>query len=203
MITIYNFPRGARGLRVAWLCEEMGLPYKVEPVTYPVSDAYRAKTSLGAVPFLEDGKVAMNESAAMMIYLAEKYGPTPLLPPKEDPRYARVIQMTVFSEATFGAGMNTLMMAHFGAPETDKKNWSVRMQEDASAAALRFAEEILGDNAYLAGDDLTIADMTLVTGFGMWKGVLGKDIPPKFLAYRERATARPAYQRAMTANGNK
>lgn len=203
MITITNFPRGARGLRVAWLCEEMGLPYKVEPVTFPVSDAYRAKNPLGSVPFLEDGAVAINESAAMMIYIAEKYGPTPFLPEKSDPRYARVIQMTVFAEATFGAGMNALMAAHFGAPEADKKNWSVRVQEEASANALRFAETILGGNDYLAGSELTIADMTFVTGLGVWKGALGKDIPEKFLAYRERSTARPAYARALAANGSK
>ena len=31
MITIYNAP-GSRSLRVIWMCEEMGLPYKVFPV---------------------------------------------------------------------------------------------------------------------------------------------------------------------------
>ncbi|WP_232537524.1 hypothetical protein [Cystobacter fuscus] len=45
MIKIYNFPRGARGLRVMWLCEEMGLPYQVEKVSFPTSDAYRALKS--------------------------------------------------------------------------------------------------------------------------------------------------------------
>jgi hypothetical protein len=25
VINVYDFPHGARGLRVAWLCEEMGL----------------------------------------------------------------------------------------------------------------------------------------------------------------------------------
>ena len=27
MIRIHNFPRGARGVRVFWVCEEMGVPY--------------------------------------------------------------------------------------------------------------------------------------------------------------------------------
>jgi glutathione S-transferase len=31
MLTIHNFAHGARGLRVMWLCEEMGLDYSVKP----------------------------------------------------------------------------------------------------------------------------------------------------------------------------
>ena len=94
MIKIYNFPRG-RGARVIWLCEEMGLPYRIVPVSFPPSDEYRALNPLGQVPFLEDeGGVAINESVAMLFYIAEKYGPSPLLPPKSDPAFARVLQMT-------------------------------------------------------------------------------------------------------------
>ena len=54
MITIHNFPRGARGVRVFWTCEEMGLPYARAVVTYPPSPEYLALNPLGSVPFLED-----------------------------------------------------------------------------------------------------------------------------------------------------
>ncbi len=79
MITVYNFARGARGLRVIWQCEEMGLAYRVETVTYPTPASYRALNPLGSVPYLEDddGGVGMSESVAMMLYLADRYGPTP------------------------------------------------------------------------------------------------------------------------------
>jgi glutathione S-transferase len=81
MMKIHNFARGARGLRVMWLCEEMGLPYSVQNHSFPVSDDYRALNPLGTVPFLEDdGGVAINESVAIMFYVAQRYGPTPLLP---------------------------------------------------------------------------------------------------------------------------
>jgi hypothetical protein len=39
MIRIHNFARGARGMRVFWQCEEMGLPYQVETVSFPPSEA--------------------------------------------------------------------------------------------------------------------------------------------------------------------
>ncbi|WP_437661754.1 glutathione S-transferase family protein [Sorangium sp. So ce1182] len=197
MIKIYNFLRGARGLRAMWQCEEMGLPYEVEAVSYPPSEAYRALNPLGSVPFLEDeGGVAINESVAMMLYLAQKYGPTPLLPGKDDPALARVLQMTVFGEATIGAGLNPLMAAHFGAPEADKRNWSVRWQEARAEESARFVADMLGDGPFIAGAELTLADICLSTAFGMWRGALGKTLPDRLAAYHERVAARPAYQRA-------
>jgi glutathione S-transferase len=199
MIRVYNFARGARGLRVMWQCEEMGLPYQVETVAFPTNAAYRALNPLGSVPFLEDeGGVAINESVAMMLYLAQKYGPTPLLPEKDDPTLARVLQMTVFSEATLGGSMNALMAAHFGAPEADKRNWSARMTDARVEEAVGYVADMLGANPYLAGSSFTLADIALDTAFGMWVGALGKALPDKLAAYRARLQERPAYQRALS-----
>ena len=198
MIRVHSFARGARGLRVFWLCEEMGLPYQVETVPYPQNEAYLALNPLGTVPFLEDeGGVAINESVAIMLYLAQKYGPTPLLPDKGDPTLARVLQMAVFGEATIGAGINPLLAAHFGAPEADKRNWSVLAQETRVAQALRYVADLLGADPYLAGANFTLADISVSCALGIWRGALGQALPDKLVAYRERLAARPAYQRAL------
>ena len=200
MIKIYNFPRGARGQRLFWQCEEMGLAYQAMTVTYPPSEAYKALNPLGTVPFLEDeGGVAINESIAIMFYLAQKYGPTPLLPGKDDPAHARVLQMMVFSEATLGALLNTLLSAHFAAPEADKRNWTVRGQEARVEQAIGYVADILGDNPFLAGAHFTLADIAMSATLGLWKGALGKSLPAKLLAYRERLATRPAYERALKA----
>ncbi|WP_437964146.1 glutathione S-transferase family protein [Sorangium sp. So ce260] len=199
MIKVYNFARGARGLRVMWQCEEMGLPYQVEMVSFPPSEAYRALNPLGNVPFLEDeGGAALHESVAMMLYVAQKYGPTPLLPGKDDPALARVLQMTVFGEATIGAAVNALLTAHFGAPEADKRNWSVRAQEASVEKALRFTADMLGDRPFLAGEGLTLADISVSTAIGIYRGALGKALPDELVAYQERLAARPEYQRARS-----
>ena len=118
MIRIYNFTSGVRGLRVAWQCEEMGLAYEATAFAYPPPADYLAKYPPGSVPFLEDeGGVAMGESVAMMIYLAQRYGPTPLLP--ADPaQMGRVLQLMVASEAAMGGLMNPLMGTKFAAPTT-------------------------------------------------------------------------------------
>jgi glutathione S-transferase len=201
MIRIHNFARGGRGLRVIWQCEEMGLPYRLEIVSFPTSAAYRALNPLGTVPFLEDaGGVAINESVAMMLYLAQRYGPTPLLPADDDQSLARVLQMTVFGEATIAAGLNPLLAAHFVAPEADKRNWSVRGQEGRMKQAVGYVAEMLGSNPFLAGDELTLADISVSTALGIWRGALGGALPDKLVAYQERMSARPAYGRAELAN---
>ncbi|MBL8549319.1 MAG: glutathione S-transferase family protein [Hyphomonadaceae bacterium] len=196
MIRITNFARGARGLRLAWQCEEMGLAYETAFVGYPPPAEYLAKNPLGNVPFLEDeGGVAINESAAIMLFLANRYGPTPLLP-RAPALNARVTQLTVYAEATFGAGANTLMVAHFGAPDAEKKNWSVRMQEEAAERSLAYLVNVLGGGAFLVGDDLTLADIAIATGLGMYKGALGKELPQQLVDWRAKLAERPAYQRA-------
>jgi glutathione S-transferase len=196
MITIYNFPRGGRGVRLFWQCEEMGLPYETKAVTFPPSAEYRALNALGSVPFLQDGDVAINESVAIMLYLAGKYGPTPLMPAPGDPAYARVLQMLVFSEASLGASVNTLLAAKFGAPEADKTNWSVRVTEQRVEQFLDFVSDLLGEQPYLAGSAFTLADIAVSTGMGVYRGALGKTIPPRLSTYQDRLQARPAYERA-------
>ena len=200
MITIHNFPRGARGVRVAWVCEEMGVAYSRAVVNYPPSAEYLALNPLGNVPFLQDeGGVGIGESVAMMLYVAERYGPTPLLPAKNDPAFAKVLQLTVFGETTLGAYMNPLMMAKFAAPDADKVSWLSRTLEERVGAAVDFVGTALGAGPYLAGDTFTLADISVSTALDMWKGALGKPIPVAFAAWRERVQARPAYQRAQKA----
>src|SRR5215831_1972989 len=183
MLKIYNFPRG-RGVRVIWLCEEMGLPYKVEPVSFPPSDAYRKINPLGQVPFLEDeGGVAFNESIAMLIYIAEKYGPTPLLPPKTDPRFARVLQMAVFGEATLGASCNTLLVDFFVVPEKDKRGPLTGVIAERVGQQVAYVDTVLGSGTYLAGNDFTVADISVAYSLGLWSGLLGKPLGEKLDAY--------------------
>lgn len=195
-IKIWNFPRGARGVRLFWQCEEMGLPYEAVPVSFPANEAYRALNPLGNVPFLEDGDVKINESVAIMLYLAERYGPTPLLPKNDPVLLARVLQLTVFSEASLGAFVNTLLLAKFVAPEADKQNWSTRAQGGRIDQYVDFIVKGLGDRDYLAGPGLTLADIAISTSLGIWAGGLGNTLPEPLAAYQARLQALPTYQRA-------
>ena len=197
MMTIHNFSRGARGLRAMWLCEEMGLSYAVRNYSFPPPSDYRALNPLGTVPFLEDdGGVAMNESVAIMLYIAQRHGPTPLLPSADAALMAKCLQLTLFGETEVGMNLNALLAAHFMAGEADKRNWSVIGLEQRVRRAIHYTATLIGGRSYLVGDDLTLADISVSCGLGMWQGALGGQLPDALTAYQERLRARPAYQRA-------
>lgn len=196
MIKIHNFARGARGVRVAWLCEEMGLEYQVHAHGYPTPPEYREKHPLGRVPFLEDGGVGMSESAAMLLYLATRHGPTDLLPGKDDPALAAVLEYTVMAESNLGAEINVLLAEAFGAPAEHKGNWSANGVRARVAEVVGYVGARLGDGPWLAGDRFTIADIAMVTTLGMWRGALGGALPKSLSGLMDRAQARPGYQAA-------
>lgn len=199
MITIYNFWRGIRGVRVAWQCEEMELAYQAVGFDFPAPAEHRAKYPPGSLPFLEDeGGVAIGESVAQMLYLAGRYGPTPLLP--TDPAaMARVLQITVASEASLGGLMNPMMGTKFAAPDDQKSNWTDGFCAARVTDALAYVDSLLRGRDYFVGDGLTLADIAISTALGVWQGALGKDIPAGLAEHRARMRGRPAYQKAAAA----
>lgn len=70
-VKIYGDMR-IRAFRVAWMCEELGLPWELEQAM-PWSEKMYSVNPLGKVPVLEDGDVHVYESAAILNYLAERY----------------------------------------------------------------------------------------------------------------------------------
>lgn len=199
MITIYNFRHGIRGVRVAWQCEEMGLTYQPVGFDFPAPAELRAKYPPGSLPFLEDeGGVAIGESVAQMLYLVERYGRTPLLP--ADPvAMARVLQITIASEATLGGLMNPMMGTKFAAPDDQKSNWTDRFCAARVTDGLAYADSLLGGRDYFVGNRLTLADIAISTSLGVWRGALGKDIPAGLAEHWARMQERPAYQKAARA----
>jgi glutathione S-transferase len=201
VINVYDFPHGARGLRVAWLCEEMGLAHTFVPVDFPPDSNYRELNPFGTVPFLQDGNVAMSESIAMMFYIAQKYGPTDVLPPVDDERFAKVLQFTLLGEASLSSLMTPLLAVRFGAPGDQKRNWSAVGIESRLKGTIDRLGDDLGDREFLVGPSLTLADISVATAFRIWGRGVGQDLPTTLQAYCERLQERPACKRAMAAHG--
>jgi glutathione S-transferase len=199
MLTVHNFARGVRGLRVMWLCEEMGLGYRVENHAFPTPQSLRALNPLGTVPVLEDGGgVALNESIAIMLYLVQVHGPTPLLPTSDAAKLARCLQLTLFGETELGMTLNPLLAARFLAGEADKRNWSVVGLEQRAARAVEYAQSQLKDRAFFVGDCLTLADISVSCGLALWQSGLNGRLPTELGHYQDRIGAREAYQRAKS-----
>jgi glutathione S-transferase len=201
VIKIYDFPHGARGLRAAWLCEEMGLAHAFVPVSFPPDQSYRALNPFGTVPFLQDGDVSMSESVAMMLYIVQKYGPTDALPMADDARFAKVLQFTLLGEVSLASPMTPLLAARFGAPADQKRNWSAVGIESRLKSTIDRIGDALGDREFLAGDGLTLADISVATALRIWARGVGHDLPATLQAYCERLQQRPACQRALVAHG--
>src|SRR3954447_23109303 len=100
MITVYG---EGRGFRVAWLLEEMGLPYRLRDVDLLAGvendPEFLAINPAGFIPAIQDGDVTMVESIAIMEYLLARYGPAPLAPDAHDPTFPAYQQFLHLGEA--------------------------------------------------------------------------------------------------------
>ena len=143
----------------------------------------------------------MAESVAMMLYVAQTYGPTDALPMADDARFAKVLQFTLLGEASLSSPMTPLLAARFGAPADQKRNWSAVGIESRLKSTIDRIGEALGDRGFLVGNCLTLADISVVTALRIWARGVGQDLPAILQAYCERLQQRPACQRALATHG--
>src|SRR6187399_90413 len=87
-------PDGGKGLardtRVRWALEEVGEPYDVRPVSFSAmkEPAHLALHPFGQIPTYEEGDLALFESGAIVLHIAERHAG---LLPKEANARARAI----------------------------------------------------------------------------------------------------------------
>ena len=203
MIKIHH-SKQSRSTRVVWLCEELGIDYRVEPIEM-FSDAmkapeYLAIHPLGKVPAIEDGDFVLWETSAIFQYLDAKYGGGRLLPPRDTERGALAVQWMEFGENPLTVIMGEIA-AHSG-PMRDE--WRIPALVDrgreVAPSLVDVIERALGEGDWILGDTFTAADIMLAYGL-MIAGYLGyvTDETPRVKAYSERAMARPGFQKALEA----
>ena len=112
MLKIFHSP-GTRGFRVIWVCEELSVPYEIEPVNfaaeYRATPEWRAMNPVGKVPVMTDGDMTMFESCAMMQYVLDRYADGRLQPSKDDATYAHYLQWCWFAESTFARPLGEIV----------------------------------------------------------------------------------------------
>src|SRR3954464_13421218 len=123
MITVYG---EGRGFRVAWLLEEMGLPYRVRRVDLLAGGGNNPEflpiNPAGFIPSIQDGDVTMVESIAIMEYLMSRYGPTPLAPAPHDAAFPAYQQFLHLGEAGLAASIYLVNVSRDLAPEAQRHN---------------------------------------------------------------------------------
>lgn len=190
----------SRGLRATWAAEEAGVDIDLKVLPFPpryLAPDYLAINPLGTVPLLVDGTSRMTESCAIAHYLASKDGPGDLVIAPGEPDYAEYCDFTYHADATITFPQTVYM--RFCLFEKDKG-----LQEAGHAYAKWYwkrlvkVEQRLEGREFLCGDRFTVADICVGYALILSASVgLDEGVPDSLKAYRERLTARPAYQRAF------
>ncbi|WP_454718232.1 glutathione S-transferase family protein [Caulobacter segnis] len=198
MITLYG---EGRGFRVAWLLEEMGLPYRLRPVDMLAGvendTEFMAINPAGFIPAIRDGDVTMVESIAIMEYLMARHGPTPLAPGPLDPAFPGYQQFLHLGEAGLAMPMFMRVVSQILAPDDEKDNWGARKGVTMFEGRLRLVNRQLERAPYMAGEVFTAADISVTYALQFAKRAGGYALSEAQQAYVARTTARAAYRRAM------
>jgi glutathione S-transferase len=203
-ITITAFersPDGGKGLardtRVRWALEEAGLPYQVRLVSFRAMKeaAHLALNPFGQIPTYEEGELALFETGAIVLHIAERH---PGLFPADANARARAI--TWMFAALNTVELPILELVTVKLMEGDKPWKAERMPlvEDRVRARLNQLSARLGDAEWLdggfsAGDLLMVSVLLRLRPSGLLNEF------PGLAAYVARGEARPAYQRAFAA----
>lgn len=187
----------ARDMRVRWAFEEVGQPYDVRLVSFEEmkAPAHLALHPFGQIPTYEDGGLALFESGAIVLRIAE--GRPGLLPADETGR-ARAIMWMFAALSTIEPPILDHEMA--GYTEEGESWYAARLPilEGRITNRLERLSRVLDEAEWLEGE-FTAGDLMMVTVLRRLEGSAMLAEHPNLLAYIARGKARPAYQRAFAA----
>ena len=203
-VTITAFersPDGGRGLardtRVRWALEEVGQPYEVRLVSFQAmkEPAHLALHPFGQIPTYEDGDLALFETGAIVLHIAEHHAG--LLPDDANAR-SRAVTWIFAALNTVEPPILDLLVARFF--EADRP-WSTerrplvvdRIRNRLGQLSARLGNADWLDGAFNAGDLMMVSVLRWLKR----PGIL--DEYPNLAAYVARGEARPAYKRAFDA----
>ncbi|MEA2747167.1 MAG: glutathione S-transferase [Myxococcales bacterium] len=204
MITLYGFGRifpggvgETKDLRAQWALEETGLPYRVHALDHTAGeldgDAFSRISPFHQAPVIDDDGFVVAESAAVVLYLAEKAGK--LIPGDVQGR-TRVVQWCFAATSTVEPTLTFLDFIEI----FDSAKAAPKLKEDVRKIARRWLGDVerrLADRAWIACDDFTVADLMMA---GVLRNIRKTDLMdpfPRMKAYYERCQARPAWQRTL------
>ncbi|PJG51521.1 glutathione S-transferase [Bradyrhizobium forestalis] len=187
----------ARDMRVRWALEEVGQPYDVRLVSFEAmkQPAHRALHPFGQIPTYEDGDLALFESGAIVLHLAERHDG---LLPKDSNGRARAIAWMFAALSTMEPPIVELTMAML--VERDKSWYAERLPLLQDRVRIRLGElsRRLGKADWLAGA-FSAGDLMMVTVLRRLNTSGLLDEYPDIAAYVARGEARPAFRRAFDA----
>ena len=217
MLVLHHLEQ-SRSQRIAWLLEELGLPYEIkryrrDPKTFLAPPELSAVHPLGKAPVLVDDGVVLIESGAIIEYVIGRYGAdSGLRPDAASPEHQAYLTFLHFAEGSMMPPL--LLRLIFGRIATGAPAL-IRPIARAIAApvekgfiapniarTLDFLEAELGKRPWFAGEALTGADIQMSFPVEVAQQRGGLDASrPKLMDWLGRIRARPAYRTAFAKIG--
>lgn len=205
MITLYTWTT-PNGRKPIILLEELNIPYRIEAVNLQQNEQFKpeflAISPNNKIPAIVDedaegGSLALFESAAILIYLAEKH--QQFLAPSGPARYKALEWL---SWQIGGLGPMLGQLGFFERAE-EKSEQALKRFREEGGRLLTVMEKQLAGSPYLAGEDYTIADIAAYpwvrAAEERLKGALGAQLEasPALQRWLTLVGKRPAVQRGM------
>jgi glutathione S-transferase len=202
-VTVYGIP-GSPYLRAVLLgLEEKHAAYRLVRVTPPETKqpAHLARHPFGRIPAMEHGDFPLYETQAMLRYIDAVF-PGIALTPAEPRAAARMNQMAgivdwyFFRDVGITIVFNRIVAPTFGMPTNEEV---VKAAIPKAETCVRVIDGLIGNNDFVAGEQLSIADLMLAPQLDMFGGTPeGAEILapyPRLNAYLARMRARDSMRR--------
>jgi glutathione S-transferase len=183
---LYYNPK-SRAVISKWMLDECGAQYDVVPIDFEKRE-HKTREFLqinpaGKLPALVDGATKVFETAAICLYIGDKFAEANLAPKIGAPERGRYLSLMVYSTSQLEPALGDTML---GGQTSPQRGWS-----DFDTVR-NVIEGELGDGPYLFSDWFTAADVMIGSMF-IWRRMLGgQPDRPKLEAYVDRLLARPA-----------
>ena len=187
----------ARDMAVRWAFEEVGQPYDVRLVSFRAmkEPAHLALQPFGQIPTYEDRDLALFETGAIILHIAERN--EGLLPRDANAR-ARAIAWMFAAKSTVEP---VIVEAEVARLLEGDKSWTperLPMIEDRIRGRLSDLSKHLGDAGWLDGE-FSAGDLLMVNVLRRPAGAAIAAEFPNLTDYVARGEARPAFKRAFDA----
>lgn len=196
MLDVYAFAT-PNSIKVPIALEELGLDYTLHGVNIRIgaqkAPDFIALNPNAKVPVLVDGNLVLTESAAILVYLAEKTGR--LLPAAGEGR-ARVFEQLFFHASGLSPAFG--QSGFFQRLAAEPQPIAIERFSSEAGRTVSVLDDVLASRHFVAGDAFTIAD---IAHFGwLWRrefAGVGLDRAPNVARWYAEIEARPAVQRAV------
>ncbi|TLD36685.1 glutathione S-transferase 3 [Venturia nashicola] len=201
MLIVHHLQR-SQSERIVWLCEELQIPYELKNYARRKDNLfappeYKSLHATGTAPIIQDGSVTLAESAAIAEYILTKYGKGKLVIGPDQPNYAEYLYWFHASNGSFQPSMGLgLIVESSGIPADHLTAQYVKRSREK---LLKMLDNRLKENAWLAGDEFTAADVMVVFTLSTMRLFTPYELTgyDGILVYLKRIGDRPGYKSAM------